>query len=99
MATPSNTDCKHQATSLSNPARRTFFSRIGEGLCGAALTYLLGNELLPAGSAIASTVRQAADLKPRNPDFKPRAEAVIQFFMNGGPSQVDLFDPKPTLAK
>lgn len=98
-ASPSSTGCKYQATSVSDPNRRTFFSRIGEGLCGAALTYLLGNELVTARSAIASTVRQARDLRPREPDFRPRAKAVIQFFMNGGPSQVDLFDPKPTLAR
>ncbi|MDC6684961.1 DUF1501 domain-containing protein, partial [Leclercia adecarboxylata] len=35
----------------------------------------------------------------RKPHFEPKAKSVIQFFMNGGPSQVDLFDPKPALEK
>ena len=33
------------------------------------------------------------------PHFRPRARRVIQLFMNGGPYQADLFDPKPLLAK
>ena len=39
------------------------------------------------------------DLQPRQPHFEPKATSVIQFFMNGGPSQVDLFDPKPALER
>ena len=38
-------------------------------------------------------------LAPRQPDFVPRAKRVIWLFMHGGPSQVDLFDPKPELTK
>lgn len=38
-------------------------------------------------------------LAPRAPDFSPKAKRVIWLFMHGGPSQVDLFDPKPDLAK
>jgi hypothetical protein len=36
-------------------------------------------------------------LRPRPPHFEPKARAVIHLFMNGGPSQMDLFDPKPML--
>ncbi|MGD9855578.1 MAG: DUF1501 domain-containing protein [Planctomycetaceae bacterium] len=39
------------------------------------------------------------DLTPKEPHFEPRARAVIQLFMNGGPSQMDLFDPKEELDK
>ena len=39
------------------------------------------------------------DLKPRPPHFPAKAKAVIHLFMNGGPSQMDLFDPKPMLDK
>ena len=39
------------------------------------------------------------DLQPRQPHFEPQAKAVIHLFMNGGPSQMDLFDPKPELQK
>src|SRR5690606_37069912 len=35
----------------------------------------------------------------RGPHFAPRAKRVIHFFLNGGPSHVDTFDPKPALAK
>jgi hypothetical protein len=38
-------------------------------------------------------------MKPRAPHFAPKAKSVIQLFMNGGPSQMDLFDPKPVLDK
>jgi len=43
--------------------------------------------------------RVPMDLAPRPTHFEPRAKAVIQFVMNGGPSQMDLFDPKPMLTK
>ena len=38
-----------------------------------------------------------ADLAPRSPHRPARARSVIHLFMNGGPSQMDLFDPKPQL--
>ena len=79
--------------------RRDFFSSVGDGLYGAALAYLLGNELFSANPALASTPRRVYDLKPLRPHFEPKATSVIQLFMNGGPSQVDLFDPKPALTK
>ncbi len=83
-----------------NPSRRDFFSRVGDGLHGAALASLLGSDFLSPQAAVASTAgRRAYDLKERQPHFEPKAKSVIQFFMNGGPSQVDLFDPKPALAK
>lgn len=39
------------------------------------------------------------DLKPRKGHFEPRAKAIIQLVHNGGPSQMDLLDPKPELTK
>ncbi len=59
--------------------RREFFSRLGDGLHGAALATLL------AGDLAASGVR-TYDLKPRPPQFQPKATSVIHLFMNGGPS-------------
>ena len=79
--------------------RRDFFSSVANGLYGAALAYLLGNELFSANPALAATPRRVYDLKPQRPHFEPKATSVIQLFMNGGPSQVDLFDPKPALTK
>jgi hypothetical protein len=74
---------------------------VAGGFYGAALAWLLerdlgaGAGLLAAEAAGASG--QGAYLSPRPPHFPPRATAVIHLFMNGGPSQMDLFDPKPTL--
>src|SRR4029077_5857313 len=39
------------------------------------------------------------DLKPKTPPRPPRARAMISIFMQGGPSHLDLFDPKPELAR
>jgi hypothetical protein len=74
-------------------SRRGLFHHVSTGLYGAALTYLLGAEAdaSPAGE------KRLPDLKPRSPHFQAQAKAVIHLFMNGGPSQMDLFDPKPAL--
>ena len=71
--------------------RRGFFGNMADGVCGAALTTLLSRDLYGADRIF--------DLKPRRPHFDPKAKAVIHLFMNGGPSQMDLFDPKPVLDK
>ena len=71
-------------------SRREFFSNAGSGLGAIAL-----------GSMLA----EGADNKTRDPyaarpgHFKPKAKSVIWLFMEGGPSHIDLFDPKPTLNK
>jgi Protein of unknown function (DUF1501) len=71
--------------------------RVGGGIFGAALTHLLQSE---NRSALANdSGLSATDLLPREPHFQPKAKAVIHLFMNGGPSQMDLFDPKPYLDK
>jgi hypothetical protein len=68
--------------------RRDVIARLGGGLGGLALGSLLA-EASPAGH----------DLAPRPPHHPAKARAVIQLFMHGGPSHVDLLDPKPLLAK
>lgn len=73
--------------------RRGFFQRVGSGMLGTALASLLGEDLFASERAQGGVF----DLKRRAPDFTPRATSVIQLFMNGGPSQMDLFDPKPEL--
>jgi hypothetical protein len=77
------------------PTRRSFFTRVAGGIHGAALAYLLGQDLYGAEER----AKRVYDLKPRPPHFSPKARAVIHLFMNGGPSQMDLFDPKPFLDK
>jgi hypothetical protein len=76
---------------MAKTSRRDFFSSVANGLHGAALAGLLGNDLYANGGVY--------DLTPKKSHFQPKAKAVIQLFMNGGPSQVDLFDPKPMLTK
>jgi len=79
--------------------RRGFFEQISGGICGAALAYLLSRD---PGSRLRTAEEHSTlptDLKPRPPHFAPRATSVIHLFMNGGPSQMDLFDPKPVLDK
>jgi hypothetical protein len=78
-------------------SRRGFFQRVGGGLHGAALAYLLGRDLYGPAALRAAEAPAPSDLRPRPPHFAPRAKAVIHLFMNGGPSQMDLFDPKPML--
>jgi Protein of unknown function (DUF1501) len=79
--------------------RRDFFHRVAGGIHGAALAYLLGQDLYRGTTVLAAENMQPHDLKPRSPHFAPKAKAVIHLFMNGGPSQMDLFDPKPMLDK
>ena len=80
-------------------SRRSFFNHAGEGLLGTALATLLSDDLSAAGTEKEPGYRSIYDLKPQQPHFEPSAKAVIQLFMQGGPSQVDLFDPKPALKK
>jgi hypothetical protein len=84
-----------------NVSRRDFFSTVVDGIYGAALAYLLGGDLFSVNPALAAHLEEGSsyNLEPKSPHFQPRAKAVIQLFMNGGPSQVDLFDPKPLLNK
>ncbi len=73
-------------------SRRGFFDRMATGLGGIALSSLLGE-------AYASGGRAQFDVLPRQPHFPAKAKRVILLFQNGGPSHMDLFDPKPELAK
>jgi len=78
--------------------RRRFLGQCGIGIGQVALTSLLATE---SRSALAATTASPAvnPLAPRPSHFPPRAKAVIHLFMTGGPSHLDLFDPKPALAK
>ena len=76
-------------------SRRWFFRQCGVGLGSIALGSLLGADKALAVGA----VPPANPLAPHAPHFAPRAKRVIYLFMGGAPSQLDLFDHKPTLAK
>ena len=75
-------------------SRREMLERTGLGLGSLALLHLLQSTELKAGP---STKRLPVDLRTKRPHFQPRAKAVIMMMQNGGPSQMDLFDPKPQL--
>ena len=71
-------------------SRREFFTRAGSGLAGIALSAMLAEDGYAAG---------VDPLAPKQPHLLPKAKNIIWCFMEGGPSQVDLFDPKPMLEK
>jgi hypothetical protein len=76
--------------------RREFLWQVGGGFAGLALIDLLSRGGHFAGRAGAQAV---SPLAPREPHFPARAKHAIFLFMNGGPSQVDTFDPKPALTR
>jgi hypothetical protein len=78
--------------------RRQFLMRNAHGIGGIALAWLLREENLLATPHIPREER-AFDLVPKPPHAPPRARAMISLFMHGGPSHVDLLDPKPQLSK
>ena len=72
--------------------RRWFFRECGVGVGAMALSQLLGSQALAAESAANATAA-------RPPLVPAKAKSVIHLFMAGAPSQLDLFDYKPELAK
>ncbi|MFQ5929085.1 MAG: DUF1501 domain-containing protein [Acidobacteriota bacterium] len=74
-------------------SRREMLCRCANGFGGLALAYLLADKFASAA------VSQANPLAPRPPHYEPKAKSVIFLFMDGGPSQMDTFDPKPRLWK
>lgn len=79
-------------------SRRGFLARNALGMGSVALASLLRDEGLLAKPPVA---REPAptDVLPREPHFEPQAKAMISLFMHGGPSHMDLLDPKPELSK
>ncbi len=77
--------------------RRQMLARMGNGFGALGLASVLSEGgLLNAAPALAPA---DGPLSPKSPHFAPKAKRVIFLFMNGGPSQVDTFDPKPSLEK
>src|SRR6186713_3354362 len=68
-------------------SRRRMLQRMASGFGMLGLAGLLGSRAASAASVLSS------------PHLRPRAKRVIFLFMNGGPSHVDTFDPKPALMK
>ena len=79
--------------------RRDWLRRMGGGFGTLGLAGVLAGERVRPCRVAAGGRPAANPLAPKPPHFRPRAKRVIFLFMNGGPSQVDTFDPKPALDK
>ena len=75
---------------MQHSSRRDFLHTASSGLGGIALNWMLAND---------SRADSKNPLAAKKPHFAPKAKRVIFLFMVGGPSQMDLFDPKPALEK
>lgn len=73
-------------------SRREFLARAGGGFGALAATYLLNGSTHAKPGVVHPLAAKA-------PHYKATAKSVIFLFMEGGPSHIDLFDPKPALAK
>src|SRR5437762_5642099 len=78
--------------------RREFLCRCGMGMGALSLATFFGGVEASTGTG---TVEggYVSPLLPRQPQFPAKTKHIIHIFANGGPSQVDTFDPKPALAK
>ena len=74
---------------LPHSTRRHFLRHCGMGMGLVGLNTLLTDAASAAPNPLA----------PKRPHFPGTAKRVIHFFLNGGPSHVDTFDPKPALQK
>jgi uncharacterized protein (DUF1501 family) len=83
-------------------SRREMLRRAGLGFGSWALLDLLGRDIFGAtqpASGDAASTKILNPLAPKPPHFAAKAKSVIFLFMQGGPSHIDTFDPKPLLAK
>src|SRR4051812_24627431 len=78
-------------------SRRHFLNTGAYGLGAFGLSWLLKQDGLMAKPPMLEELH--FDLLPKKPLHEPKAKAMISMFMQGGPSQVDLFDPKPELTR
>ncbi len=79
---------------MPGPSRREFLKRSGNGFGLLGLSYLLQNEAFGSGGS-----KVVNPMAARPGHFPSKAKRCIFLFMTGGPSQMDMFDPKPALAK
>jgi len=82
---------------LEQLTRRHFFGRTGLSLGSAALASLLGESARSDTTPTPATGSSLIGGLPGLPHFPPKARRAIYLHMNGGPSQIDLFDYKPKM--
>jgi hypothetical protein len=93
-----NTSSHHCGRFTRHQSRRHWLGNCANGFGGLALISLLADKAF--GSTLANPPPSpGAALKSRPPQYQARAKSVIFLYMDGGPSQVDTFDPKPLLQK
>ena len=81
-------------------SRRQILELTSLGFGRVVLSHLLADAGVATGAASpGAPVPVYNNLRARKGHFPGQAKAVIQLIQNGGPSQMDLFDPKPMLAK
>ncbi len=79
-------------------SRRHFLASQGFGLSSLALSWLLQSDRARANEPVQPPLEKPTyDLLPKSPPRPPQAKAMISMFMQGGPSHIDMFDPKPEL--
>src|ERR1035437_11190140 len=88
MSSPIST--KERIKMIFAPSRRQVLRTMGTGFGMAGLAGILN---------ATQTAETPAPMAPKAPHFPATAKHVIFLFLNGGPSQVDTFDPKPMLQK
>src|SRR5262245_42091355 len=102
IATPQANSMTRMQNKATISSRRDFLLRAGGGFGALALVHLLDQSGLyadepeqgrPIGSSLADSRLAASAAVP--PHFAARAKSVIFLFMDGGPSHIDTFDPKP----
>src|SRR5205809_2795536 len=79
-------------------SRREFLWQVGGGFAGLALIDLLSRDGV-FGRTARGDEPEASPVASKPPHFTARAKHAVFLFMNGAPSQVDTFDPKPALEK
>ena len=84
-------------TDTMRSARRHFLAQGAMSLAPLAMSWAMQRDGLQAAPVKPELARQSFDLLPKHPRKTPQATAMISMFMQGGPSQVDLMDPKPEL--
>ena len=97
----------HSSRFIPNPtpcgrSRRQFLWEVGGGFAGLGLIDLLSRSdffSTSANAADTASPTQPNLMSPKPPHFATKAKHVVFLFMNGAPSQVDTFDPKPALEK
>ncbi|HYG78284.1 MAG TPA: DUF1501 domain-containing protein [Planctomycetota bacterium] len=79
--------CEHDL--IQQPSRRELLGKLACGFGSLALASMMSNAY--------GAEKKAGPLAPKAPHFAPKAKRIIFLFMQGGPSHIDTFDPKPKL--